>query len=197
MTFAHPSQAWLIAAVLMLGACSSESEPPAEPAVATDRAERPVATAKPAPNSLPAAAPSAAAAPAAAGPTTGGDGSPIELSALSAAEIEQAALAGELGCSFSSAEAAPLLIAKGDVASADPVFGLVKIGDYVERVAAPGGFDAMAKGTSFSGRGTTIRIALTGAAIGGSESPPRPATLIFDRADGAQRSFTGRWECGP
>lgn len=197
MTFASPSQACLIAAVLTLGACSSESGPPAERAAEAERAEPPVAAPASTPASLPDTDASAATAPAPAGPTTGGDGSAIELSALSASEIDDAALTGELGCSFSSADASPLLVAKGNVASKDPAFGLVKIGDYVERVAAPGGFDAMAKGTTFSGRGTTIRIALTGAATAGGESPPRPATLIFDRADGAQRSFIGRWECGP
>ena len=135
--------------------------------------------------------------PAVAGPTVGGDGSEIRLSALSPAEIAEGRLAGELGCSFSTDEASPLLVAMGNVASQDPAFGLVKVGDYVEPVGAPGGFDGMLKGATFAGRGKTVRIDLTGPAVGGGESPPRPATLTYDRADGARRVFAGRWECGP
>ncbi|MGY1457918.1 hypothetical protein ACW5F0_04615 [Luteimonas sp. A534] len=132
-------------------------------------------------------------------PTRGGDGSAIALMPLSAAEIDAAALAGELACSFSSGEAgeAPLLLARGDVASAESARGVVKVGDYIEPVAAPGGFDAMLRGTRFSGAGKTIDITLTGAASGGGESPVRPATLVYHRADGAQRRWSGWWQCGP
>lgn len=129
--------------------------------------------------------------------TVGGDGSAVHLTPLSAAEIEDARLSGELGCSFSTSAASPILVAMGNVASTQAAQGVVKVGDYVERVSAPGGFDAMPRGTTFSGAGKTIRIALTGPAIGGGESPPRPATLTYDRADGARRTFAGRWECGP
>lgn len=130
--------------------------------------------------------------------TRGGDGSAIELAPLSRQEIEAAALAGELGCSF-SAEAghAPLLLAMGQVASKEPARGVVKVGDYVEPVAAPGGFDAMLRGARFTGAGKTVDIQVTGAATGGGESPAHPATLTYHRADGAQRSWTGWWQCGP
>lgn len=182
-----------LALALALAACT-DADPQQSPPEAADAAD--ASTAPAMPSATVAAAPPAVPAPTASA-TIGGDGSAISLSALSGAEIEAAALSGELGCSFSTADAAPLLVAKGNVASSDPAFGIVKIGDYVERVAAPGGFDAMAKGTTFSGRGTTIRIAPTGNATDGGESPPRPATLTFDRADGARRVFDGRWECGP
>lgn len=85
----------------------------------------------------------------------------------------------------------------GDVASREPAQGIVKVGSNVERVTAPGGFDAMLKGVTFAGAGKTIRVDVTGSAIGGGESPPFPATLTYDRADGAQRTFAGRWVCGP
>lgn len=183
----------ILALGLALAACA-DADPQQPSSEARETAEG--AKAPPLPPRAVDAAPPAAAAPAASA-TTGGDGSAIRLSPLSGAEIESANLAGELGCHFATVDAAPLLVAKGNVASRDPAFGLVKIGDYVERVAAPGGFDAMAAGTTFSGRGTTIRIALTGAATGNGESPPRPATLTFNRADGAQRVFTGLWQCGP
>lgn len=133
------------------------------------------------------------------GATRGGDGSGIVLAPLSAMEIDTAALAGELACGFSAGEAgdAPLLLAKGDVASSNPARGVVKVGDSVEAVAAPGGFDAMLRGTRFSGSGKTIDLALTGPATGGGESPPRPAMLTYLRGDGAKRTWTGWWQCGP
>ena len=67
----------------------------------------------------------------------------------------------------------------------------------IERVAARGGFDGMLKGAVFTGRGKTIRIALTGEPTQGGESPPTPATLTYERADGARRTIQGEWTCGP
>ena len=131
-------------------------------------------------------------------PTRGGDGSPIELSMLGEADLAGASLKGELGCSFAAdATSQPILIAKGNVASTDPARGIVKLGTTIEPVSASGGYDAMAKGTKFFAKGLEVRIALTGPAQGGGESPPRPATLTADRADGAQRVFAGLWQCGP
>lgn len=129
--------------------------------------------------------------------TIGGDGSQIELSGLGEADLKAETLAGELGCSFTATDKQPLLVAMGNVKSTDAAQGLVKVGSYVERIAAPGGYDAIAKGATFSGKGKTVRITLTGPAQGGGESPPRPATLTYDRADGAQRVYSGRWICGP
>ena len=133
----------------------------------------------------------------AAGATIGGDGSDIVLAPLSATDIELAALPGELACSFSVAGQGALLFAMGDVASTVSSRGVVKVGDYVEMVAAPGGFDAMLHGARFSGKGKTVTIEVTGPAIGGGESPPNPATLAYNRADGARRQFAGQWQCGP
>lgn len=150
----------------------------------------------------PAAAPAPAAPPETPSPepaaTVGGDGSAITLNALSSADLQSAALQGELGCSFSTPTASPLLVAMGVVASKAAAHGVVKVGDYVERVAAPGGFDAMSKGVAFAGQGKTVTIARTGAApVGGGESPGYPATLTYDRADGARLVLTGLWTCGP
>ncbi|MFZ7094964.1 hypothetical protein ACOPJQ_13110 [Luteimonas dalianensis] len=132
------------------------------------------------------------------GGTRGGDGSEIVLSPLSAGEVDAAGLAGELACSFSvEAGGAPLLLAKGDVASQEPARGVVKVGDYVEPVGAPGGFDGMLDGARFSGAGKTIDIELTGETSGSGESPPSPASLTYMRADGAERRITGWWQCGP
>ena len=131
-------------------------------------------------------------------PTRGGDGSPIELAVLTEADVSGAKLKGELACSFADDEGAqPILLAQGDVASEEPSRGIVKVGDSIETVSANGGFDAMAKGTKFYAKGLELRVALTGLAQGEGESPPRPATLTADRADGARRVFAGLWQCGP
>lgn len=133
----------------------------------------------------------------AAGETVGGDGSQIQLDALTENDLAEADVPGELACSFSEAQAMPILYAAGDVASDEPARGVVKVSGYVEAIHAPGGFNGIVDDPGFTGRGKTIDIAITGAPIGGGESPPRPATLTYQRADGASRTFEGRWRCGP
>ncbi|MDC7675600.1 hypothetical protein [Asticcacaulis machinosus] len=110
--------------------------------------------------------------------------------------MEAASLPGELSCHFSNDTYDPLLIAKGNVAN-ESSQGVIKVGQYVERLGAPGGFNAMVNGPVFTGRGHTVRINLTGPATGGGESPPRPATLTYQRADGAKMVLEGDWTCGP
>lgn len=179
------------ALAVMLGAAACSEQKPAQPAA-------PAESRTPAAGVETAAPPPEPAVPATNGETVGGDGSPIVLNTLSAADVEANPVQGELGCSFGGAGATPpLLIAKGNVGTKDAAFGLVKVGDYIERIAQPGGFNAITKGGTFSGQGKTIIIALTGPAVGGGESPPRPATLTYQRADGASRVFTGLWTCGP
>jgi hypothetical protein len=190
--------AWAaLLAACVLTACSEPSASDPAPAPAPGPAEVRTSAASP-PNPAPAAAePSAPAESPTASPTVGGDGSAIQLSPLASADLQAEPLQGELACSFATGDAAPLLFAQGNVASKEAAQGVVKVGNYVERVAAPGGFDGMLKGAVFTGAGKTIRITLTGPAIGGGESPPRPATLTYDRADGASRTIAGRWTCGP
>ncbi len=131
-------------------------------------------------------------------PTRGGDGTPIELAPVGESDLAGARLTGELGCSFAvDAATPPILVAKGNVASQDPARGIVKIGDTIATIAATGGYDGMADGTNFFSEGLQLRVALTGAAQGGGESPPRPATLTLNRADGARRVIAGLWQCGP
>lgn len=161
----------------MLAGCS-QSEPPADVPVTTEDA------AAPAPES-------------AAGETVGGDGSQIQLDALTESDLQEAALSGELACSFSTGDAPPILFAMGIVGSHEPAQGVVKVSGHVEQIRAPGGFDGMLANPTFTGQGKTIGIAMTGPASGGGESPPRPATLTYARADGASRSFDGIWQCGP
>ncbi|WP_101927284.1 MULTISPECIES: hypothetical protein [Luteimonas] len=179
----------LVACALLAGCTPADDATPAQ-ATATP------APADAAPAPMDATTPDTAA-PAATGATTGGDGSEIQLDALTESDLAGATLAGELACSFSLDGAQPLLLAKGDVASDAPAQGVVKVAGYVEPVRAPGGFDGMTKDPTFSGQGKTLRIVETGAPIGGGESPARPATLTYQRADGASRTFDGRWQCGP
>lgn len=175
---------------LALAACSGPAEPEKTPTASYDGEVVPEGKAAEAP---PPIKPTDV-------PTRGGDGSPIELAALTEADVSGAKLKGELACSFVDADeegAQPILLAQGDVASAEPSRGIVKVGDSIETVSANGGFDAMAKGTKFYAKGLELRVALTGPAQGEGESPPRPATLTADRADGARRVFAGLWQCGP
>lgn len=178
-----------LAGALLLSACSGGKSADNVMAEANETRAAPV--------EIPIGAGNSARPANAAGATIGGDGSQIVLSALAEKDIADAGLRGELACGFSNAEGQSLLLAKGDVKSGDPANGLVKIAGYPEPLRAPGGFDGMVKGATFTGKGTTIRIAVTGPATGGGESPPSPATLTFDRADGAKRVFTGIWTCGP
>jgi hypothetical protein len=179
--------------IMTLAACSPPRSPPdqpesPEPPAAAPATDAPIAAVPEPPPAAPTSDPSA---------TIGGDGSAITLSALAGAEITAAKLEGELACSFSTPAASPLIVARGNAASKDAAFGMVKVGDYVERIAAPGGYDAMVKGAVFSGAGKTITITLTAPATAGGEAPPTPATLTYDRADGAKRVFPGVWTCGP
>ncbi|WP_185983741.1 hypothetical protein [Aureimonas mangrovi] len=119
------------------------------------------------------------------------------LAPLTAEDVQSAALPGELGCSFSTPQEGPFLLAMGVVASDEPAAGLIKPGETATRISAPGGFDAMLGGAAFSGEAGTVRVVLSGPATGGGESPPRPASLTYEPAGGAPQTLAGRWECGP
>jgi len=170
---------------LTLAACSAGPEEPVTP---------PAEEAEPA---QPAPAPVAAASNS---PTQGGDGSPIHLTALIPADLEANPLEGELGCHFVE-EGKPLLVAMGNVADENGhAQGLAKIGDYTERLFAreAGGFDGLPDGAEFSGKGMTFTVTRTSdTPVGAGESPPYPAELLAQRADGAERMIVGRWTCGP
>lgn len=132
-----------------------------------------------------------------ASPTRGGDGSEISLNALTETDLGGANLSGELACQFMAEDAGPLLFARGNVDSFEPAQGVVKVAGYVERVSASGGFDGMTDSPTFHGKGKTVHVRVTDEPSEGGESPPRLATLTYDRADGAQRTWTGQWRCGP
>jgi len=132
--------------------------------------------------------------------TTGGDGSQIRLTALTAADRAAHPLEGELGCSFAAGEDV-LLVAMGNVADEDGrAQGLAKIGDDLEPLVAQeaGGFDGLPDGAMFSGKGMTFTVTRSSdTPLAGGESPPYPAELLLQRADGAERTIVGLWTCGP
>ena len=188
--FHERSVAWAaLLTVCVLTACSERAPEPA-PAPAPTEVRTPASLTVAPPTSAELGTPPDSS-------TVGGDGSAIQLSALSETDLKAEPLQGELGCNFSAEPGSTLLVAQGDVGAKAAAQGVVKVGDYVERVVAPGGFNGMLKGAVFTGAGKTIRIALTGPATEGGESPPRPATLTYERADGASRTIAGRWTCGP
>jgi hypothetical protein len=179
-------------AALVLTACSpqkTEDQPANTPTPAVgDETRTPAVTP---------VVPTPVAATPAEGDTMGGDGSQIQLSDITLADRQAHDLKGELSCHFRDKADALLLVASGFSGVKEPGYGLVKVLTSVEQVVAPGGYDAMVNGTAFSGQGKTVTIAITGPATGGGESPPYPATLTYDRADGAKRVIAGTWTCGP
>lgn len=119
------------------------------------------------------------------------------LSRLTSQMLARAALQGELACSFQDDAGDVLLHAMGVVASDLPAQGIVHADGEVVPVLAPGGFNAMVGGAQFSGPDMRVAIALRGPALGGGESPPRPATLTWHRAAGPDVAVAGVWQCGP
>lgn len=141
--------------------------------------------------------PAANAAEPSIGETQGGDGSQIALAPL---QPEDAAdLPGELACGFRIADARQsLMIARADVGDDARGVAVIRNGGYAERLMArsAGGFGAMERGASFGGRGMTVTID-RGERVSGGESPAYSATLLAQRADGAERRYQGLWTCGP
>lgn len=183
--------AWVVLACV-LGATACQDDSPVR-----DTGDAPVGDTASADAALPAgAATGPREVPRSGGGTVGGDGSPIRLLPLTRPDLDANPLSGELACAFIDG-GDTLLLAHGDVASDEPARGLVRVGDYVEPVATPGGFDAMLRGARFDGRGTVVVITPDGPAVGRGESPPVPATLTFHRADGARLEVSGQWQCGP
>ena len=131
------------------------------------------------------------------GETEGGDGSEIALAPLQ--RDDAAELPGELACSFRLADARQsLMIARADVGDDARGVAVIRNGGYAERLMArsAGGFGAMERGIAFGGRGMTVTID-RGERRSGGESPAYAATLLAQRADGAERRYQGLWTCGP
>jgi len=199
-TFLKPALSAMVG-VALLSACNGKDTP--VPIGDSDAAVAPPAT--PAPAAMPSASETLPVdSPALPGPTVvGGDGSQLVLSGLTATDLAQVTLQGELACSFTQGAGGPaLLIARGDVADGDGRASFaVKIGDYVQQGTAleDGGYDGMLDGARFGTQGMTLTVRDVSdvPAQPGGESPPHGAELLAQRADGAERSFAGLWTCGP
>lgn len=198
----HPARAWPVVAMagLILAGCSGSTT-----AGNNSMSEEPAAEAAEATPAIPTPAPTlpgndveanAVAEMGNGSATSGGDGSQIVLNRLSRDEIKQANLSGKIGCGFfAKGEAEPLLFARSDAEAAARAQGMVKVAGYNEAVSASGGGTAMRDGTRFAGKSKTITIRVTGPALPDVQSA-RPASLTYDRADGASRAVEGLWVCG-
>lgn len=118
------------------------------------------------------------------------------LQPLTADDIENAELAGELFCSFET-ESGTMLLAGGNVASEQPAEAAVKLSSGLMSLSAQGGFDAMNNGTAFTGADGSAGIEVTGPTTEDGESPAHPATLTVQPNDGAEMMAEGLWRCGP
>lgn len=118
------------------------------------------------------------------------------LQPLTANDIENAALAGELFCSF-EAESGTLLLAAGYVASEQPAEAAFKLSSQLASLSAQGGFDAITAGTTFIGTRGSAKIEVTGQTTEGGESPAHPATLTVLPDGGTEIVAEGLWRCGP
>ncbi|AKM10904.1 hypothetical protein [Croceicoccus naphthovorans] len=188
-----------VASMGLAAACKSEETLPDSPAATETTATPGPNAGTPAPDSGETGVPDGE--PIDSG-TIGGDGSELRVATLTAAQISSADLQGELSCSFiRSDERAPLLLASGNVGSDDRALGVVGYAGGVERIMSTedGGFDAIVDGGRFATKGLTIDVRRGKAPMPGAtgESPPYPAAMRLMRADGAERSFNGTWNCGP
>ena len=131
--------------------------------------------------------------------TIGGDGSEISLEPVTGTDIP--AIPGELGCAFTSADGQTLLVAKANVGDDATPNAAVNNGGYGEALASTqtGGFGALeTDGAKFAGRGLTITLTTDGpAGNSATEVTTRPAEMLVQRGDGAERTYQGDWSCGP
>jgi hypothetical protein len=196
------------ASLSLLAACSAQDEVSRQAEAPAETETPPQGSANPVPVETP--EPEAGDSPespdqpvsgTADSPTVGGDGSPIRLGTLSEAEVLNADLPGELGCSFSLTQTgAASLVISADVADDARGSGVYKHAGYVERIVTPytGGFGALEKRRAFGGKGMTMKVETPGnVTVRGGESPLYRAQLVMQRADGAERSVPGFWTCGP
>ena len=148
----------------------------------------------------PARAPTVLEAPTVPQATTGGeDGPPVELVALTEAQLKGTDLHGELACAFADAELGTLLVARADVRPDGPVHGVMSNNGYTEMLAnlKAGGFDDLADGITLAGKALTVRLVRGGPQPTGDESTRHAATLNVDPADGPSRTYEGTLTCGP
>nr|WP_288498302.1 hypothetical protein [uncultured Pseudomonas sp.] len=125
-----------------------------------------------------------------------------KLSPLNESDITGNPVKGELVCTFSAGRST-FLYGAGNVATKGDSEGILKFGDQVIKVHAPGGFDSMQHGTLFKGERMVAEVKLKEkadqpekAGTDGAASFPA-ATLTYIRNDSSMRAIEGNWECGP
>lgn len=179
----HSLRFFVLAAASLAYACtpsSSVEEEPIDAPVVEDPAPIPLPDVTPEPSE-----------------TIGGDGSEINLETLRMGDLD--GLGGELGCSFAATvRADALLVAKGVVQGDEPNYGRIRNNGYMEHIASQErGYDSMVEGAKFSGKGLTLTITTRDEIETGNESNQLNASLLVQRADGAERTIEGVWTCGP
>lgn len=188
----------LCAGALALASCTSADTPAGRAPDADTSAGDPTDAAEhPASQMEPAGEPSTPTG--AEGTTTGGDGSQIMLEGLLPAQVESVDLPGELACSFADADEAMLLLARADVLPDGAVRGVVNHHGYAELLGngRAGGFNDLADGITLTGKGLTVVLGRGASVSTRDESTRHVATLRAQRADGAERTWTGTLTCGP
>ncbi|RVQ67544.1 hypothetical protein EKN06_06200 [Croceicoccus ponticola] len=188
-----------IASLGLAAACKSETAPP-------DSAPTVEATASATATAIPSTAGETTGLPEGEpidSGTIGGDGSELRLDLIDFSADMPFTLKGELSCSFiRTGDARPLLYATGFAGGeAERANGMVSIAGYPTPIVSSedGGFNAIVDGGRFAGKGIVLDIRRGKAPMphAGGESPPYPAAMKAMRADGAERSFNGTWNCGP
>ncbi|OLU35447.1 hypothetical protein [Pseudomonas sp. PA27(2017)] len=125
-----------------------------------------------------------------------------KLSPLNESDITGNPVKGELVCTFSAGRSTFFYVA-GNVATKGASEGILKFGDQVMKVHAPGGFDSMQHGNLFKGERVVAEVKLKEkadqpekAGTDGAASFPA-ATLTYIRNDSSMRAIEGDWVCGP
>lgn len=131
-------------------------------------------------------------------------GSDATLTSLQPVSMQGAdMLDGELRCSFQASDSGePLLIAAADVNPDGRATAAINndgadLQLYGEQL---GGFSGLEEdGGTFAGEGMVIVVGLGAAALDGlqTEQTSKAATMTINRADGATRTFDGKWVCRP
>lgn len=138
--------------------------------------------------------------------TAGGADMAFSPEALSADDMKQVSVNGELGCAFALEKQSPaLLIARGNVGSTTPASGIIKIAGRTIPLKSrePSGFDGLGDGATFEGPAVTVAIerlsedSPPSTMAGSEESPPYPAKMILSGEGGAENAMNGLWTCGP
>ncbi len=125
--------------------------------------------------------------------------SPTPITLGRVTEAAAAQVIGELRCAFLSDASDLLLVGAGDVDKASRATAVVMRGatPVLLTARAPGGFDAMAQGGSFTDAELTASITRGAPRETEHEGSSHTATLSVEAPGSAPVAIDGVWECGP